>query len=440
MFFGGKTMKRIICIMVAMLLAVLPCIALTACNNDSENGSEPDSGKIDLKVGAILVGDETEGYTLAHMNGMTAAVEALKKEGKNVQIMNKKKVPESSDVKTNALDLIADGCTLIITNSYGHQFHFDDVIEKNPEVTFVAMTGDLAKTTSAEKNYTNYFNAFTDIYEARYVSGVIAGMKVKELVDNGTLTAEKLPESFDENGNIKIGYVGAFNYAEVVSGYTAFFLGVKSVVDNVVMTVKYTNSWFDEQREATVGEQLQKLGCVIIGQHADSTGAPAAIQKAYNQNNSLVCYSVGYNVDMLDVAPDVVLTSPTNNWEVYYETIFRDMIEGKTLPTDWSEGYAQNAVGITALGKACAAGTQEKVDETVKAIKDGTLKVFDCSKFTVKGEHLTSYTTAYGFEGNECIKTENGVTYFDETSLRSAPYFDIRIDGITEIAYQEDAE
>ena len=141
---------------------------------------------------------------------------------------------------------------------------------------------------------------------------------------------------------------------------------------------------------------------------------------------------------MLDVAPDVVLTSPTNNWEVYYETIFRDMIEGKTLPTDWSEGYAQNAVGITALGKACAAGTAEKVDETVKAIKDGTLKVFDCSKFTVKGEHLTSYTTAYGFEGNECIKTENGVTYFDETSLRSAPYFDIRIDGITEIEYQEE--
>ena len=190
-------MKRIICIMVAMLLAVLPCVALTACNNDSG------SGKIDLKVGAILVGDETEGYTLAHMNGMTAAVEALKKEGKNVQIMNKKKVPESSDVKTNALDLIADGCTLIVTNSYGHQFHFDDVIEKNPNVTFVAMTGDLAKKDSAEKGYKNYFNAFTDIYEARYVSGVIAGMKVKELVDNGTLTAEKMPTSFDENGNIK---------------------------------------------------------------------------------------------------------------------------------------------------------------------------------------------------------------------------------------------
>lgn len=427
-------MKRIICIMVAMLLAVLPCVALTACNNDGG------SSKVDLKVGTILIGDETEGYTLAHMNGMVAAVEALKKEGKNVQIMNKKKVAESSDVKTNALDLIADGCTLIVTNSYGHQFHFDDVIEKNPNVTFVAMTGDLAKKDSAEKGYKNYFNAFTDIYEARYVSGVIAGMKVKELVDNGTLTAEKMPTSFDENGNIKIGYVGAFNYAEVVSGYTAFYLGVKSVVDNVVMTVKYTNSWFSEQREAKVGEQLQQLGCVIIGQHADSTGAPAAIQKAYNQNKNLVCYSVGYNVDMLDVAPDVVLTSPTNNWEVYYETIFRDMIEGKTLPTDWSEGYTQNAVGTTKLGKACAAGTAEKVEETIKAIKDGTLKVFDCSKFTVKGEHLSSYDKSYGFEGNECIKTENGITFFDESALRAAPYFDIRIDGISEVASDYEAE
>ena len=219
-------------------------------------------------------------------------------------------------------------------------------------------------------------------------------------------------------------------------------LGNKSnyftAINDVVMDVQYTNSWFNITAENEAAVALIDRGCVIIGQHADSTGAPAAIQKAYNQNKNLVCYSVGYNVDMLDVAPDVVLTSPTNNWEVYYETIFRDMIEGKTLPTDWSEGYAQNAVGITALGKACAAGTAEKVDETIKAIKDGTLKVFDCSKFTVKGEHLTSYTTAYGFEGNECIKTENGVTYFDETSLRSAPYFDIRIDGITEIEYQEE--
>lgn len=413
------------------MLLTVACFVLTACNDSGD-------GKVDLKVGAILVGDETEGYTLAHMNGITAAIEALKKEGKNVTVSYKKKVPEDASVKTNALDLIADGCTAIITNSYGHQDFFDDSIEKNSNVTFVAMTGDKAKNLSAEKGYKNYFNAFTDIYEARYVAGVIAGMKLKELIDNGTLTAEKQPKSFTEDGNIKIGYVGAFSYAEVVSGYTAFFLGIQSIVPNIHMTVKYTDSWFSEEREAAAAEYLMGLGCVIIGQHADSTGAPAAVQTAYNKNKDLVCYSVGYNVDMLDVAPDVVLTSPTNNWEVYYENLFRTLIEGKTVTPDWSEGYSVKAVGTTKLGKACAAGTAEKVEATVKAISDGSLKVFDCSKFTVKGEHITTYTASYGFEGNECVKTENGVTFFDESSLRAAPYFDIRIDGIEEIAFSDE--
>ncbi len=420
-------MKRIVSIVLAMLLTVA-CFVLTACNNESDS-------TVDLKVGAILIGDETEGYTLAHMNGIDAAIEALKKDGKNVTVSYKKKVPEDASVKTNALDLIADGCTAIITNSYGHQDFFEDSIKNHPEVTFVAMTGDKAKKESETNGYKNYFNAFTDIYEARYVAGVIAGMKIKELVDNGTLTAEKQPNSFTEDGKIKIGYVGAFNYAEVVSGYTAFFLGIQSIVPNVTMTVKYTDSWFSEEREAAAAEYLMGLGCVIIGQHADSTGAPAAVQTAYNKNKDLVCYSVGYNVDMLDVAPDVVLTSPTNNWEVYYENLFRTLIEGKTVTPEWSEGYSIKAVGTTALGKACAAGTAEKVEETVKAISDGTIKVFDCSKFTVNGEHITTYTSSYGFEGNECVKTENGVTYFDESSLRAAPYFDIRIDGIEEIAF-----
>ena len=119
------------------------------------------------------------------------------------------------------------------------------VAEKNPNVTFVAMTGD----TAATANLDNFCNAFTAVYESRYVSGVVAGMKIKELVDNGTLTKEAKPDAFDANGNIKIGYVGAFPYAEVVSGYTAFYLGVKSVVENVVMSVSYTNSWFDIAKE-----------------------------------------------------------------------------------------------------------------------------------------------------------------------------------------------
>ena len=417
-------MKKIL----AILLAAALVLSFAACGSKEPKDNGGDAAK-SIKVGAILVGDETEGYTLAHMNGMEGAVEALKEDGYNVTLEYKKKVPEDTSVETNANNLIAGGCDIIITNSYGHQFNFGSVIEQNPDVTFVAMTGDLA----AGSNLPNYFNAFTKVFESRYVSGVVAGMKLKSLLDSGELNAKDYPNSY-EGENIKIGYVGAFNYAEVVSGYTAFYLGLKSIVPNIVMTVKYTNSWFSEEREAAVGEFLMNQGCVIIGQHADSTGAPAAVQKAHTAGTNTMCYSVGYNVDMLDVAPAVVLTSASNNWEVYYETLFRAVLEGKPVPQDWAEGYSEDAVYITDLGSACAEGTDAAVEETIAGIKDGSIKVFDCSTFTVGGKNLTSYTNAYGMNDAETITNENGVYFFDESTLRAAPYFDIRIDGINEIA------
>lgn len=411
-------MKKVISLIVVLAMLALSCFALTSCGENTTSNT--------LKVGAILVGDETEGYTLAHMNGIQGAVDALKAKGYTVEVNYKKMVPEGSDVETNVNDLIANGCQIIITNSYGHQFYFGDTIKNNPDVTFVAMTGDLATSTGLS----NYFNAFTDVYESRYASGVVAGYKLKELLDNGLVTSN----NYDAAGNVKIGYVGAFNYAEVVSGYTAFFLGIKSVVSNVSMTVKYTNSWFSVEREAAVAEYLMAQGCVIIGQHADSTGAPAAVEAAHKNGTYTNVYSVGYNVSMLDVAPTVALTSPTNNWEVYYETLFTAVATKSQVPAEWAEGYSQKAVGTTELGKSNAASAQAALDATVKGIKDGSIKVFNCDTFTVKGEKVTSYTNSYGFEGNECIVTKDGVTYFDESSLRAAPYFDLRIDGITEVA------
>ncbi len=416
----NKLAKRIVA--VAMVL----CFALSfaACGSKDSSGTT-------LKVGAILVGDETEGYTLAHMNGMEAAVKALAEEGIDVELSYKKKVPESEEVATNASDLVADGCQLVITNSYGHQYNWGDVIEQNPDVQFVSMTGDLAATSGLK----NYHNAFTKIYESRYVTGVVAGMKVKELIDAGKLTKETAPNSFDENGNVKIGWVGAFPYAEVVSGYTAFYLGFKSVVDNAVMTVKYTNSWFSEEREAAVAEYLMGIGCVIIGQHADSTGAPAAVEKAYQENNNLLCYSVGYNVSMLDAAPDVALTSSTNNWEVYYEYLFRAVAKGEEIPTDWSEGFSTKAVGLTDFGTACAAGTAEKAAEVEAQISDGSLKVFDVSKFTVNGQQVADGTKANVVPDDnyevDTVAVSDG--YFHESEYRSAPYFELRVDGITEV-------
>jgi len=424
-----KTVKKVL----ALVMALVVALAMAACSGSSDSGSDSSAA---LKVGVILVGDETEGYTKAHMDGIETAVKELQEEGVNVEYEYKKNVPESDEVETNANDLIADGCTLIISNSYGHQFHFGDVISSNPDVNFVAMTGDLA----ASSGQSNYFNAFTNVYESRFVSGVVAGMKLKEEVEQGLLTPENCPTGFDENGNIKLGYVGAFNYAEVVSGYTAYYLGVKSVIPNVVMTVQYTNSWFSEEREAAVAESLMGMGCVMIAQHADSTGAPAAVEAAKAANPDLICNSIGYNVSMLDVAPTVALTSATNNWKVYYKELFKAAASGAAIPQDWSKGYADDAVGITELGENCAEGTAEAVEQTEQLLKDGSLKVFYNGRFTVGGQTITSYTEAYGMEGQECMVTDGDVTYFDESSLRSAPYFDIRIDGITEIESSYEAE
>lgn len=410
---------------IALFLSVMVVLGLIGCGNTPV---APETDKTDetasFCVGAILVGDETEGYTLAHMNGMEEAKAELAEEGINIELMYKKKVPESDEVATNAKDLIADGCQLIITNSYGHQFYLDDVVAENADVEFVAMTGDLAASSQAP----NYHNAFTRVFESRYVSGVVAGMKLKELVE-----ADSIPESSMDGDNIKIGYIGAYSYAEVVSGYTAFFLGIKSIVPNVSMIVKYTNSWFSEEREAAVAEYLCDQGCVIIGQHADSTGGPAAIQARYEQNPDLVCYNVGYNVSMLDAAPDVALTSASNNWKVYYKELFKALATGETMATDWAKGYADDAVCITELGKACVEGTQEVVDETIQSIKDG-FHVFGCDTFTVDGKYIDSYDNSFGFEGNECISKDGDIVFFDESVIRSAPYFDLRIDDITEIA------
>ena len=335
------------------------------------------------------------------------------------QLVWKYSIPEDATCTETALDLVDQGCNLIISNSYGHQSFMEEAASQNPEVTFVAMTGD----TAAKSGLDNFCNAFTHVFESRYVSGVVAGMKVAELIADGKLTDKNY-----DGENVKIGYVGAYPYAEVVSGYTAFFLGIQSVVPNVTMEVSYTNSWFDITMEAAAADALMADGCVIIGQHADSTGAPSAVQAAYEKGN--VAYSIGYNVDMLSVAPDAALTSATNNWAVYYTYAFGAMLKGEKIKTDWAEGFTSDAVAITDLGKSCAEGTAEKVAEVEKQLHDGTLHVFDTSKFTVGGEHLDSYDKSYGFEGNELIKDG----YFHESELRSAPAFDIRIDGIKELA------
>jgi len=405
-------MKKILSLVLVACM-MLSVMLFTSCDS-AANG--------DLKIGVILIGDENEGYSFAHIDGIQKAAKAVGLS--DSQIIWKYKILEDEGCADAINDLIDQGCTYIFSNSYGHQSYMQQAATENPDINFIAMTGDTAAASELE----NFSNAFTSVYESRYVSGVVAGMKIAELVEQGKLT----DANYTADGKVKIGYVGAYPYAEVVSGYTAFFLGIRSVYEDVAMEVTYTNSWFTLTGEATAAEAMAAKGCVIICQHADSTGAPSAVE-ALNAKGQVV-YSVGYNVDMLEVAPNAALTSATNNWSAYYTKALEAATKGERIMTNWSAGYAEDAVGITKLGPNVAEGTQAKVDEVVAALKAGTLKVFDTSKFTVGGEKVADGTMANVIPDADYTPDTPAVSdgYFHESEYRSAPYFELRIDGITE--------
>ena len=372
----------------------------------------PEASK--LKVGVVLVGDENEGYTFAHIDGIRKAASAVGLSDSDIVWFYN--IGETEDCYDKCIECVEQGCNLVITNSYGHQTYCQQAAEENPDVQFIAMTGD----TALKSGLANFHNAFNLTYESRYVSGIVAGMKLKEMMDAGLVT------------DPYIGYVGAYPYAEVVSGYTGFFLGIKSIVPEAHMDVQYTNSWFDIQAEGKAAEALMARGCCIIGQHADSTGAPKAVQTA--KDNGAAVYSVGYNIDMLAAAPTAALTSSTNDWSVFYTEAFQLLLDGKELPTDWAKGYEAGAVAITPLGPEVAEGTADAVKAAVNAIKEGTLHVFDTSTFTVNGEEVTSALT-FDSDGDWTNDTNEGIVdgYYHESEYISAPSFSLRIDGITEL-------
>ncbi len=413
--------------LLSVLLVFMMLFTVAACSGNNNSGGEGgEEGYKGPKIGVILVGDEQEGYTYAHILGIREAAKKL--EIPDEAIIWKYNVPEDQTTYDMATDLVENGATLVLSNSYAHQSFMQQAAGENPDVTFVALTGD----NGAPSGLNNLKNAFPQTYESRYVSGIVAGMKIKELAESGAL----VDANFNEEGKVKVGYVGAFPYAEVVSGYTAFYLGIKSVYPDVTMYVEYTNSWFDLTAEATIGDDLMSQGCVIIGQHADSTGAPSRLQSNMENNTyGFTAYSVGYNVSMLDVAPDVALTSAGNIWEKYYLYAFQCWKDGSEIMTDWSEGYKNDAVEITPLGKAVAAGTQEAVDAAVAAIKSGTLHVFDASTFTIDGQTPTSMVADAFSDPAFTPDTEALIDgYFHESEFRSAPYFSFRIDGIVELS------
>ncbi len=385
--------------LISILLAVVMIFSLAACSGGS--------GKDDLKVGFIFLHDENSTYDKNFIDAAKAACEKM-----GVTMVQKTQIPESKEAYDAAVELIeSDGCDIIFADSFGHESFLIDAAKKYPDVQFCHATGTQAHTAGLD----NFQNAFAAIYQGRYLAGVVAGMKLNEMIAAGKFTAEEA----------KMGYVGAFTFAEVISGYTSFYLGAKSVCPTVTMDVKFTGSWYDETAEKAAAEALIAGGCKLISQHADSMGSPTACENAGIPN-------VSYNGSTAAACPETFLISSRINWVPYFEYMIGQVQKGEDIAADWTGTIENGAVALTDMGKNVAAGTQAKLDEVKAKLLDGSLQVFDTANFTVKGEKLTSYKADVDTDANfekDTEVIENGVFY--ESKHRSGPYFDLEIDGIT---------
>ena len=400
----------------AMLLALVMALSLVACGekkDDTQGNGDGDATAAKVKVGFITLHDENSTYD---KNFIDAAKEACANLGlvENEDYFIKTNVGETEQCAEVAADLVDAGCNIIFADSFGHEPYMIEVAKANPEVQFCHSTGTRAHT----ENLANYHNAFASIYEGRYLAGIAAGLKLNEMIEAGKFTADEA----------KMGYVGAFTYAEVVSGYTSFYLGAKSVCPTVTMDVTFTGSWYDETLEKEGAEKLIQGGCKLISQHADSLGAPTACENAGVPN-------VSYNGSTQAACPNTYIISSRINWAPYYEYAIKAVMDGTAIDVDWTGTLATNSVVLTDLNTTVAAeGTAEAIAAATEKLEKGEIHVFDCSTFTVKGETLTSYQADVNADSDNTPDTEvvhDG--YFAESEKRSAPYFDLEIDGINRL-------
>ena len=399
----------------AMLLALVMALSLVACGekkDDTQGNGDGDATATKVKVGFITLHDENSTYD---KNFIDAAKEACANLGlvENEDYFIKTNVGETEQCAEVAADLVDAGCNIIFADSFGHEPYMIEVAKANPEVQFCHSTGTRAHT----EGLANYHNAFASIYEGRYLAGIAAGLKLNAMIEAGDIKAEEA----------KMGYVGAFTYAEVVSGYTSFYLGAKSVCPTVTMDVTFTGSWYDETLEKEGAEKLIQGGCKLISQHADSLGAPTACENAGVPN-------VSYNGSTQAACPNTYIVSSRINWAPYYEYAIKAVMDGTAIDVDWTGTLATNSVVLTDLNTTVAAeGTAEAIAAATEKLEKGEIHVFDCSTFTVKGETLTSYMADVD-AGDNAPDTEvvhDG--YFAESEKRSAPYFDLEIDGINRL-------
>ena len=388
--------------------------ATTENNGDATTGdnedAEVDADASDIMVGFIFLHDENSTYDKNFMDAAKAVQEKLNLT--DDQVLFKTNIPEDSECYEAAAELVDAGCDLIFADSFGHEDFIIQAAEEFPEVQFCHATGTQAHT----RGLANFHNAFASIYEGRYLAGIAAGMKINEMIENGEITEDQA----------KMGYVGAYPYAEVKSGYTSFYLGAKSVCPSVTMEVMFTNSWFDIALEKEAANSLISNGCILISQHADSEGAPKACEENGVPN-------VAYNISTISMGPNTALISSKINWEPYFELIINAVMNGEEIPTDYCMSLEDGGVVLTELNEAVAAeGTQEAIDAAMEDLLAGEIHVFDTASFTVNGETLTTYMADVDTDENFTPDTEAiSDGYFHESEYRSAPYFDIDIDGIT---------
>ena len=388
-------MKKIL----ALVLVLALCLTAVSVMAEGEGTK--------VKIGFIFLHDENSTYDLNFINGAKEACEKL-----GVEYVLKTNIGESEACYETAADLADGGCNIVFADSFGHEDYMIQAAKEYPDVQFCHATGTKAHT----EGLANFHNAFASIYEGRFLGGIAAGLKLNQLIEEGKITAEEA----------KLGYIGAYTYAEVISGYTSFFLGARSVCPSATMEVTFTGSWYDPTLEQEAAIKLINDKCVVISEHADSMGAPTEFQK-----NGIPF--VFYNGSAAEACPDTYIVASRINWEPYFEFIINAVANGEEIPADYTGTIATGSVVLAELNEAAAApGTKEAIEEATAKLASGELKVFDTATFTKDGAVLESYQADVDTDPAYTPDTEviaDG--YFHESEYRSAPYFDLQIDGIT---------
>ena len=432
-------MKRILSLLLAVVMMVGCCAMFASCGEDEVSMFLTPVAKENIKFGVICLHDENSTYDKNFLDAVERTRVALGLT--ESQVIIRTNIPEDDSCYDAAVALVEAGCQVVFANSFGHEDYIMKAAAEYPNVQFCHATGTKAHTSTLN----NYHNAFASIYEGRFVAGLVAGMKLAEMYRNGLFTvnaddnttdaANEIFEGKIVDGKLTVGYVGAFPYAEVISGYTSWFLGVRMAFEamagegapTVQMKVEYTNSWYDEAKENEKALALINGGAVLLSQHADSMGAPRACE----ENN---IPNVSYNGSTVASCDDTYLISSYIDWDPYYQLIINSVITGVRIPEEYCGGFAEGSVKVTALNTKAGVGpegAQQMVDSAIEALKNGEIDVFDTDAFTVNGQKVTTYLANVNDDASFTPDTEaivGGV--FAESEFRAAPYFDLIIDGI----------